>query len=366
MSKLPSIYLNSKLFHRGCRDDRDTKNIGANQKALPDPGLEPIEPEKDSETKKAVAILKTKPDTTGKLEGKFKIPLNAMIRKLNQIIEAEYSQWMRYYHYAIVMRGYARDALAAEFEEHAEDELEHLNRIAMRVVGLGGYPTTSMDHPVPLKGIEEILKELLFREQEGVELYRNVLALCGDNEGTRQVIEGNIEAEQEHIDELWRYLNNPDSVSKAGADQESAGRDTITEGQAKRRYEHSFNRVSPGISGGQTPDLPERGRDWHAEVPGVPDEPQDGDEETEIDRPPTKILGEPGDEALKALAGAPRFTSGPLIPPVELKFLQTRGYNKDDILSGKIHITPRLRAEFNKFLTSTVQKSISGLEGWNS
>lgn len=371
MSKTPSLYLDSKLFHRPSRDDRDTTNIGKDQdkkikfKAIPQEGLEPLEPEDDdslsSDTRKALDIIKSRrePDTTGELEGKFKVSLQKMIDQLNKVISAEYSQWFRWYHYALVLRGHARDGLANEFEEHAEEELEHAEKIAMRVVGLGGYPTTEIKQPESLEEVEEILKEMLIREQEGMKLYRETIDMCGDNVGTRTVLEANTEIEQEHIDDLWRYLENPDRIKKAGADQESAGRDIQSEGQAKRAYEHSFSRVAPGISGGTTPDLPERGRDWDGDVPGVPDEPQEG-RGSSLDRKPKKFLG---DDAQKALAGAPRFARGPLVPPMEAQWLQMQGYPMDDILSGRVTISPRQRAAFNKFMTATVQKSISGLGG---
>jgi len=65
------------------------------------------------------------------------------------------------------------------------------------------------------------------------------------------------------------------------------------------------------------------------------------------------------DEAKKALAAAPRFSPGPFVPPREREFLQMRGWSNEDIESGQASMSPRLRAEFNKWLTSTVQKSIS-------
>lgn len=450
MSKLPGLYLDSKLFNRPSRDKRDTTDIGTKKAVvLPDPQRESLEPEEvdlsetrkgemipggaasgkkpddfDSDqlkegtrheaehfragegkntareiamdhladdpnyyrkhskfdptsshgeaTRKAIEILKAEPDTTGRLEGKFKVPLQEMIRQLNRIVSAEYSQWMRYYHYSIVLRGHCRDALALEFEEHAEMELEHAGVVAMRVVGLGGYPATDMEHPKPLRDTEEILKELLRREQEGMQLYREVHALCGDNEGTRQLLEGNMGNEQEHIDELWRYLRNPELI-KAGAAQPSGDSwMPLSQKRRAREYEHSFRRDSRGISGGQTPDLPERGRDWHGTVPGVKDEPQDGaDDGDDLDRPPVNLVDAEPDatqqlksknaEALKALAAAPRFSPGPFVSPPEREFLRMRGWSDDDIESGQKLMSPRLRAEFNKWLTGTVRKSIERL-----
>jgi bacterioferritin len=374
--KLPSMYLDSKLFHRPCRDDRDTSNIGGHNKGIPDPQFEALEPDEEelSATQKAIRILKATPDTTGRLEGKFKVSVREMIRQLNRIVSAEYSQWMRWYHYSIVMHGHCRNVLAEEFSKHAGEELGHAEIVALRIVGLGGYPATDMDHPLPLQDTEEILKELLLREQKGMQLYREVLALCGDNEGTRQLLEGNVAQEQDHIDELWRFINNPEMI-KAGAAQES-GESWMPQPskQRKREYDSSFHRdAQPGISGGASPDLPERGRDWHGTVPGVPDEPgaHGSKIDDELDRPPANlvddkpdaktVLGEKNAEAKKALAAAPRFSPGPFVSPPERDFLRTKGWSDEDIERGDRPMPSRLRAEFNRWLTSTVRKSIGRL-----
>lgn len=382
---LPEMYKESKLFTRKHPAQKSVEEI-------PDPKLESIEPgegerpvnahEAVDKSDEGTAILKSflgkpsdtpkvgEPDTTGKLEGKFKVPLNKMIGMLNQLLNAEYGQWMRYYHYAIVLRGHARDALAAEFEAHAGEELEHANKLAMRVLGLGGYPIPKMDAPPsPLKETEDILKELLQREQRGMALYRNVHKECGDNEGTRQILEENMTVEQDHIDELWRYLNNPGAISKA---EMSAGRSTMKpEKQKIAEYDHLFARTPEGISGSPTPDLPERGKDWHGTVPGVPDEPQGKDEgdEKEMEeaqgyfREPKDFLASKGqdatDEAIKALAGAARFTSAmvPFTPPQERDFMLQNGFTPEEIDRGA-QMTPRLRAEYNRYASSQVAKSL--------
>jgi len=380
---LPEMY-DSKLFSR-----KHPAQEGSQYKAVeeaPDPSLEDIEPKDDErpvdpiskvdKSLEAADILKSfigkaspkpaQPDTTGKYEGKFKVPLKAMIGMLNQIVSAEYGQWARYYHYALVLKGHDRDSLAAEFEEHAEQELEHLEKVAMRVIGLGGYPIPRPDElPAPLKKTEDILKELLFREQKGMELYRQVHAQCGDNEGTRQILEENMTMEQEHIDELWRYLKDPELV-KANF---SSGRDTMKpEKQKMAEYDHSFARHPEGESGQPTPDLPERGRDWHGTVPGVPDEPQGSPEEEkemeeaqEYFRDPKDLLSGKSvahtDEAIKALAGAARFSSGPFVPPQEREFMLQNGYTPDEIEAGA-QLTPRLRAEYNRTAAMMVTKSL--------
>ncbi len=143
----------------------------------------------------------------------------------------------------------------------------------------------------------------------------------------------------------------------------SAGRTTMpSESQAKRSDERSYEKYSIGVSGDPTPDLPERGRDWHGTVPGVPDEDQATSDE--YDKQPQNILAPPkpkqiNEQAIKALSGAPIFTSGPVLPPRELDFLARHGFSPDEIDSGLVQLTPTMRAEFNRELQSAVQKSIT-------
>lgn len=179
-------------------------------------------------------------------------------------------------------------------------------------------------------------------------------------------------------------VGDDDLVVKAGAAQESTGRWTIEDPvQAKREYEHGFERQPGGISGGPTPDLPERGRDWHGTVPGVPDEPQDDDEEPaeETWGPPKPILesekkkGKKPEQVNKALVpyqhaqqrardilkALPEIQVGPDLSPREREFLKSQGWDDEDILRGRIRITPRMQTEFQRFMTDRVFKSLSGL-----
>ena len=175
---------------------------------------------------------------------------------------------------------------------------------------------------------------------------------------------------------------------KAGADQESAGEFTAPTGkQAKRAYDDSFTNQMTGETGGETPDLPERGKDWHGTVAGVPDESQDTDDDKNeegvlkvwsvptnpfqqegAEKPPEENQAQQAsavkslmESASKAFAGAPRFATGPIVPPREKSWLQTPGYSPDGIASGQVQITPRMRGEFNRWLQNTVRKSLEGL-----
>jgi hypothetical protein len=154
-----------------------------------------------------------------------------------------------------------------------------------------------------------------------------------------------------------------DMIRKAGSAQQSGDSYyPIPAGRRAREHKNSLMRDAPGIRGGSTPDLPDRGQSW----------PEGSDEEG-LDRPPQnlvnpeenenkavrEIMNRATSEAKKALAGAPRFSPGPFVSPPEREYLKTRGYSDGEIDAGSATMSPRVRAEFNKWLTSTVRKSIA-------
>lgn len=202
-------------------------------------------------------------------------------------------------------------------------------------------------------------------------------------------------------------LNSYSSLAKA----QSGGRETMPpEPQAQRAYNQSFARFPMGISGDPTPDTQEQGQDWHGTVPGVPDVPPDEegsgvqDQSEQAFKEPQSLLSEdtkekkkgppepvnlmaPSDQiqeqaaarqnqqpsappvaaksftedAMKSLAAAPRFSSGPVVPPRERTFLLEQGFSPEDVDAGVVNMTPRMRALFNRNLLSAVQKSITRL-----
>jgi bacterioferritin len=66
---------------------------------------------------------------------------------IDQLNRAYADEWLAYYQYwvsAKTARGWRREAVAREFEEHAGDELKHAGMLADRIIQLGGSPITNM------------------------------------------------------------------------------------------------------------------------------------------------------------------------------------------------------------------------------
>jgi hypothetical protein len=148
-------------------------------------------------------------------------------------------------------------------------------------------------------------------------------------------------------------------VIKAGAAIESAGRETLVdEDRAKRAEEHDAKKFPLGVGDADTPDLPGHGRDWHGD--STPDDPSDDvDPNNEY-----KGVKKSNIEALKSLEAIPKFYFSSSVSPREREFLIKSGYSLDEVESGRVVITQRMRKDFNRYLTDSIQKSISGLASW--
>ena len=136
------------------------------------------------------------------LEGKFAVSTPLIVKRLNRLLRSEYAAWLTYTNFGFRLKGLHRDSVKKIFDEHAEEELEHANKLALRITALRGIPTVKMDPIPPASSIDEMLLALIKQEQEALYLYRDTLRLCGHNEGLRQNIETIIEDEQEHADEI--------------------------------------------------------------------------------------------------------------------------------------------------------------------
>src|SRR3989304_6351352 len=141
-------------------------------------------------------------------EGLVAVSQEEMIRLLNKGVGLEYSQQLRYYTYADTLRVHARNALAEEFEDHADDERKHASTLARRIVALGGTLEYKVEAPTVISptdsdAVEKILAELWKREQSGLEYYIDLRDACGQS-ALRHTVEDILVKELEHNDDLLR------------------------------------------------------------------------------------------------------------------------------------------------------------------
>jgi bacterioferritin len=134
---------------------------------------------------------------------------------LNEALATELICVLRYRFHYHMATGIHSTAVAAEFEEHADEEQEHAQRIAERIVQLGGKPEmnpdvlSGMSHSEYVEGssLRDMIREDLVAERIAIESYRDMVRFFGEKDSTtRRMLEEILAKEEEHADELAQLL----------------------------------------------------------------------------------------------------------------------------------------------------------------
>ncbi len=140
---------------------------------------------------------------------------DAVVKLLNVALATELVCVLRYrlhYHSAVGVRG---ETVAAEFLEHAADEQAHADRLAGRIVQLGGLPDfdpeglASRSHTEYAAGedLQTMVKEDLVAERIAIDSYAEMIHYVGDGDPTtRRMLEEILAKEEEHADDLRDLL----------------------------------------------------------------------------------------------------------------------------------------------------------------
>lgn len=157
--------------------------------------------------KKIADELAAAPDTTGQVEGPFLVPLPEAIELMTHMVSQEFKGQLFYTYYANMMRGLHRDGLADVFTEHAADELEHASYLLRRigVLSPGGISVPPGEPPPPMTDPAEVVQLLIVEEQKAISLWKQLLAVCGENP-MKYTVEQYLQKEEEHQDELWQHV----------------------------------------------------------------------------------------------------------------------------------------------------------------
>ncbi|KUF19393.1 ferritin-like domain-containing protein [Streptomyces silvensis] len=140
-----------------------------------------------------------------------------LIEVLNQVVATEVVCYLRYSQHAIAATGIDRAQVAAEFTEHAQEELQHGLWAAERVSQLGGSPDFD---PATLRershtdyvttdesDLKRMLQENLVAERIVIATYQEMIRWIGESDPTtRRLLEKILEEEEEHADDLTDLL----------------------------------------------------------------------------------------------------------------------------------------------------------------
>lgn len=138
-----------------------------------------------------------------------------VLKLLNDALATEIVCTLRYKRHHFMAKGINSEAVAAEFAEHATEEQEHADRLAERIVQLGGEPDFAPDglkiraHSEYKEGgsLTEMIKENLIAERIAIDTYREIVRYLGEKDvTTRRLFEEILAVEEEHADDMADLL----------------------------------------------------------------------------------------------------------------------------------------------------------------
>ena len=140
-----------------------------------------------------------------------------IIRLLNASLATELVCVLRYKRHYFMASGVKAQIAAEEFLEHATQEAEHADKLAERIVQLGGEPEFNPDllsknsHAQYVAGnnLKEMVYEDLVAERIAVDSYREIIQYIGDKDPTtRRIFEEILAQEEEHADDMADILES--------------------------------------------------------------------------------------------------------------------------------------------------------------
>ena len=139
----------------------------------------------------------------------FKFEVGPVAKQLDRILQMELAGVIYYTHYSFMVYGHARIPITSWLRENATESLTHAQEAGEMIMRLHKRPSLGIEaQPITRHNtIDEIVTEAVQREEAGVELYRELLALVKDKSvvleeyATRMVA-----AEAVHIREMELML----------------------------------------------------------------------------------------------------------------------------------------------------------------
>ncbi|SAK84629.1 ferritin Dps family protein [Caballeronia glebae] len=142
-----------------------------------------------------------------------------VLKLLNDSLATEIVCTLRYKRHYFMAKGIHSEAVAQEFLEHANEEQEHADTLAERIVQLGGAPNfapdglSSRSHSEYSEGKDliDMIRENLIAERIAIDTYREIIRYLGDKDvTTRRIFEDILAVEEEHADDMADLLEGRD------------------------------------------------------------------------------------------------------------------------------------------------------------
>ena len=157
-----------------------------------------------------------------------KLDVEKLILQLNAALSEEWLAYFQYWIGALVVEGAMRPNVQSEFEEHAEEERQHAQMIAKRIIELEGVPVLDpkkwselarckYDAPQDF-GSVNLLKDNIASERCAILRYQEIAEFTnGKDFTTCDIVKKILAEEEEHEQDLQDYLTDIERMKKAMA-----------------------------------------------------------------------------------------------------------------------------------------------------
>ena len=139
-----------------------------------------------------------------------------VVDTLNHILELELAGLVRYLHYSFMVFGHTRIPIVAWLRSQADEAQAHAVQAGEHITSLGGHPSLKIGPLLETHkhNIDEILREALTHEEEGLAEYHRLLTLvAGRNVMLEEYARAQVAAETAHVAEIGKMLRKPGSIT---------------------------------------------------------------------------------------------------------------------------------------------------------
>ena len=151
----------------------------------------------------------------GAVTAGYKADRATVVKLFNEALATELVCVLRYKRHHYMASGIHAQSVAAEFLEHANEEQQHADMLAKRIVELDGEPDfspeglSSRSHSEYVEGesLLDMIKEDLVAERIAIDSYGEMIRYIGaDDPTSRRVLETILAVEEEHAEDLKTLL----------------------------------------------------------------------------------------------------------------------------------------------------------------
>jgi bacterioferritin len=135
---------------------------------------------------------------------------------LKRILELELAGLVRYLHYSFMVFGHNRIPIVSWLRAQADESQAHAVKAGEHITSFGGHPSLKIGPLLETHkhNIDEILREALAHEEQGLAEYRRLLELvAGRDIMLEEYARQQIATEEAHAADIAKMLRKPGSIA---------------------------------------------------------------------------------------------------------------------------------------------------------